>query len=104
MQTGDFFMRSHIKLQRGEHMKRRKEPKQQSVLAANLGALHMEISSNREVTLEGNKGVLEYNESSIKLLAGQYVVAFYGRGLHIICISETDVVIRGFITSIEYIM
>ena len=97
-------MPPRIHLQWGERMKRRREPRQQSVLAANLGALHMEISSNREVILEGNKGVLEYSENSIKLLAGKYVVAFYGRGLHIKCINETDVVIHGFITSIEYIM
>ena len=85
-------------------MKKKREPRQQSVLSANLGALHMEISSNREVILEGNKGILEYSETGIKLLGGKFVVAFCGRGLHITCISESDVVIRGFITSIEYIM
>ncbi len=74
------------------------------VIAANLGSLHMEISGNREVIIEGNRGIIEYNENSIKINAGKYIVAFCGRGLHIKCMNECDVVIRGFITSVEYIM
>ncbi len=85
-------------------MKRKRQEKPSSVLAANLGAIHLDISGNREVIVEGNRGVLEYTETSIKLNAGKYIVAFSGRGLHILCISECDVVIRGFITSIEYLM
>lgn len=75
-----------------------------SVLSANLGAFHMDVSGNREIIVEGNRGVLEYTDSSIKLSAGKYIAAFSGRGLHIKCISECDVVIHGFITSIEFIM
>ena len=82
--------------------KRQKRP--QSILGAHLGALHMEISSNREVIFEGNKGILEYNDRSIKINAGQYVVAFQGRGLHIQTMTERDIVIHGFLTAIEYII
>ena len=78
--------------------KRQKRP--QSI----LGALHMEISSNREVIFEGSKGILEYNDRSIKINAGQYVVAFQGRGLHIQTMTERDIVIHGFLTAIEYII
>lgn len=83
---------------------KRRRKKDAPVLAANLGALHMDISGNREVILEGNRGILEYTESSIKINAGKYIVSFSGRGLHIKCINECDVVIHGFIMSIEYIM
>ena len=82
-------------------MKRRKpEP---PVLAANLGRLHMEISGNREVILEGNRGILEYNDNSIKLSTGKMILAFSGRGMHIKCMNDSELVIHGFITSIEYI-
>lgn len=82
----------------------RNNQRNSSVFAANIGAVHMDISGNREVVFEGNKGVVEYNENSIKINTGKYIVGFNGRGLHIKCMSGCDVVIHGFITSIEYIM
>lgn len=87
-------------------MKRSDKPRKrpQSILGAHVGALHMDISSNREVILEGNNGILEYNDRSIKINAGRYVVAFHGRGLHIRTMSERELVIHGFLTSIEYII
>ena len=69
-----------------------------------VSSVHMEIHGNGEVILEGNKGVVEYSDTSIKLHTGKYVLAFSGRGLHIQCMTDCDVVIRGFITGIEYIM
>ena len=75
-----------------------------SVLAANLSGVHMEVNGNREVVLEGSKGVVEYGENSIKINTGKYIISFQGRGLHIKCMNECDIVIHGFITSIEYIM
>ncbi len=87
-------------------MKQGKNPKrwEQSVFGAHLGAVHMDISGNREVVFEGNKGILEYHDRSIKINAGKYIVAFSGRGLHIAAMTDTDIVIHGFITSIEYII
>ena len=75
-----------------------------SVLAANLSGVHMEVNGNREVVLEGSKGVVEYGENSIKINTGKYIISFQGRGLHIKCMTDCDIVIHGFITSIEYIM
>lgn len=75
-----------------------------SVLAANLSAVHMEINGNREVILEGNRNIVEYGDTSIKINTGKYIVGFTGRGLHIQCMRDCDVVIHGFITTIEYIM
>lgn len=82
----------------------KKKHKDMPVLAANLGAVHMDVSGNREVILEGNKGVVEYGDTSIKINTGKYIIGFTGRGLHIKCMTDCDVVIHGFITSIEYIM
>ncbi len=82
--------------------KRKQRP--QSILGAHISALHMDISSNREVIFEGNKGILEYNDHSIKINGGKYVVAFHGRGLHIKTMTDCTLVIHGFLTSIEYII
>ncbi len=71
---------------------------------AHIGGIHMEISGNREIIFEGGKGILEYNEGSIKINAGKYIVGIQGRGLHIRSMNDSDVVIHGFITSIEYII
>ncbi len=69
-----------------------------------LGTLHMEITGNREVILEGSLGILEYTDQSIKINAGKCIVSFKGRGLHIQCMSDSDIVVCGFITSIEYLI
>ncbi len=81
-----------------------KKNKDISVLAANLSGVHMEINGNREIILEGSRGVVEYGENSIKINTGKYIISFQGRGLHIKCMTDCDIVIHGFITSIEYIM
>ena len=81
-----------------------KKNKDISVLAANLSGVHMEVNGNREVILEGSRGVVEYGENSIKINTGKYIISFQGRGLHIKCMTDCDIVIHGFITSIEYIM
>ena len=83
---------------------RMKKNKDISVLAANLSNVHMEVNGNREVIIEGSRGVVEYSETSIKINTGKYIISFQGRGLHIKCMTDCDIVIHGFITSIEYIM
>ena len=74
------------------------------LIAAHLGAVHIEISGNREVVFEGSRGIVNYSESNIKINAGKYIVSFSGRGLKIQCMNDTAVVICGFITSIEYLV
>lgn len=85
-------------------MKKRENNVSQPKNNPRLTSLHMEITGNREVILEGNRGILEYTGESIKLNAGKCIIAFCGRGLHIQCMNECDVVVRGFITSIEYLI
>ena len=67
------------------------------------GSVHFEISGNREVVFEGSRGVLEYNDTTIRINTKNFVVKFTGRGLSIKCLTESGMIIDGFITSIEYI-
>ena len=83
---------------------RMKKNKDFYAFTASFGSVHMNINGNREVILEGNRGVVEYGDTSIKINTGKYIISFQGRGLHIKCMTDCDIVIHGFITSIEYIM
>ena len=63
----------------------------------------MQFSSNREVTVDGCKGIMEYCTESIKINTGKLIIAFNGRGLNIKCMTETSVIICGYITSVEFL-
>ena len=64
---------------------------------------YLQFTSNREVTLDGCKGILEYRSEVIRVNTNKMVVAFNGRGLNIKCLTNTSVVITGYITSDEFI-
>lgn len=71
---------------------------------AGLSTLRISFSGNREVTVEGCRGVVEYTEESVKLNTGKYLVGFSGRGLQLRNMNEYDLIIDGFIISMEFIM
>lgn len=73
-------------------------------LSGKIRSFHMTVSDNREILIEGSRGVIEYNENSVKINTGKYIVAFAGRGLKLSCMNEYSLTISGFITSIEFIM
>ena len=47
----------------------------------------MEFCGNREVTIDGSKGVLEYDENLIRINMGKMVACFFGRNLNIKCFN-----------------
>ena len=61
----------------------------------------MEFCGNREVTIDGSKGVLEYDENLIRINMGKMVACFFGRNLNIKCFNLESLVIEGYITTIE---
>ena len=65
---------------------------------------HIELSSNREATVDGCRGVMEYEESRIKLNIGTGTVTFSGRSLEITNLLGSQAVIAGFITGLEFTM
>jgi sporulation protein YqfC len=67
------------------------------------GAARYEISGNREVIVDGCRGILEYDDKSIKINSGKMITCFSGRGLTIKCLTEDSLIIEGFITSIEFV-
>ena len=65
--------------------------------------VRMELNSNREATIDGCKGVLEYDENVVRLNTGQGQVRLTGRGLVIRTLSQNQAVVEGFILSIEFL-
>lgn len=64
---------------------------------------YLQFCSNREVTLDGCKGILEYQSEIIRINTNRMVVVFKGRGLNIKCLTASSVVISGYITSVEFL-
>lgn len=63
---------------------------------------HIETEGNREVIIDGCKGIMEYDDGLIKLNAGSLVVTFRGADLNIRTYSESQSMITGNIIAIEF--
>ena len=66
------------------------------------GYAHIEISGNRELILEGCKGVLEYTDCIIAMNTGKLTVKLCGCDMTIVSMQGSQAVIRGIITSVEF--
>ena len=64
----------------------------------------IQMSSNREVLIDGCRGLLEYGDEKIRVNVGNGVVQLVGRGLEIKSLSYTNVVISGYILSVAFEM
>ncbi|MFQ8600191.1 MAG: YabP/YqfC family sporulation protein [Oscillospiraceae bacterium] len=69
-----------------------------------LNTCQMELLSNREAVVEGCQGVLEYDDTTVRLNMGSMIVRFLGRNLQIKGMTADSLVVEGFITSIEYMV
>jgi sporulation protein YqfC len=64
---------------------------------------HMELNGNREAVVEGCGGVLEYDETVVRVRTPNHVIRFTGRGLTIRCLTADALVVTGYITGIEFL-
>lgn len=62
----------------------------------------IEMTGNREIIIDGCKGVVEYSENLIKLNLGETVLALSGDGLVINSFDNSIVVITGQISDISF--
>ena len=72
-------------------------------MASVINLTHFEMNGNREIVVDGCKGILEYDENIIRLNTGKMITKFLGRHLNIKCLTPDSLVIEGFITSIEFL-
>lgn len=67
------------------------------------GCFHLEMNGNREIIIDGCKGILEYDENVIKINTSDIILSFIGRNLSIKCMTSESLIIKGYIVSIEFI-
>ncbi len=60
------------------------------------------LCSNREASVDGCRGVVDYYDDRIKLSIQGGAVVFYGQGLHIASFTENSAQIRGKLQNIEF--
>ncbi|MBQ3329688.1 MAG: YabP/YqfC family sporulation protein [Ruminococcus sp.] len=80
---------------------KQKEKRRGSVLPA-AGEPYIEVSGNREILIEGSKGVLEYTAEAVRVNTDPMLMTVGGRGLNLKCISDSALIINGFITGISF--
>lgn len=64
----------------------------------------LNFRGNREVVIEGSRGVLHYSEEAIRINTSLGLVCFEGRKLNLKCISSSELIINGFITKVEFVV
>ena len=79
-----------------------KETKRKSSFLFTLNAPCIELSGNRELLIEGSKGVLSYSANSVRVNTGGMIVNVAGRELDLRCISDSALIIDGFIMSLSF--
>lgn len=68
-----------------------------------IGMPHMELRGNREIIIEGHKGITQYEEEIVRINCGQMMLKIFGRGLVIRSMSDEALIISGFFTSMEFV-
>lgn len=68
-----------------------------------LNIPYIELCGNRQATIEGSKGILEYTQEAIRINTGGMVISFCGRGMNIKCLNVNALVVEGYFTSVEFL-
>ncbi|MFI3141843.1 MAG: YabP/YqfC family sporulation protein [Clostridia bacterium] len=59
--------------------------------------------ANKQALIQGCKGVLEYNESSVRINCGKLVVKFVGENLSIKALNLDQIEVSGDIINFEFL-
>lgn len=73
-----------------------------SDFGAIVSPVHIEMKSNRKITVEGCRGIEEYDENVIRINVSKMLISFFGRDMQIRCLTSDALVITGFVTGIEF--
>ena len=63
---------------------------------------HIEFDSNRKAIVDGSKGVIEYNGSTVRLNCGDMILKFNGDEMTITATSIEQITVSGHIVSFEF--
>ena len=73
-----------------------------NISSALLEIPDISIISNREISVFGTKGVIEYTPELIKLNCGHLLITIKGCDLNMMALSIEEVIIKGVITDIVF--
>ena len=65
---------------------------------------HIELFSNKEITVECCQGILDYNNDYIKLRLSRGNVILFGKELYVSCFESNVIRIKGKLLSLEFCM
>ncbi|MBR4949319.1 MAG: YabP/YqfC family sporulation protein [Clostridia bacterium] len=63
---------------------------------------HIELISNEKAILDNIDGIMEYEETIIKISKGDFIIAIYGENLGFSSLKTNSVVITGRISRLEF--
>lgn len=66
------------------------------------GMPHITMLGNREIFIDGHKGLVQYDENMVKLAAGPLIITITGRGFDIKSLAAEAVLISGYITGMSF--
>ena len=64
----------------------------------------MQVLGNREIVLEGCKGILEYDDNVIRVWTKTMEISFWGNQLTLKCLNTDNIIIEGNLERIEFIV
>lgn len=67
-----------------------------------LGALHIEISSNREIFIGNHKGILELNSDGVSVNSGDGVIKVVGGNMRVSAMNSDEIRLVGNIESVSF--
>ena len=70
--------------------------------ADELDKPHIELCSDKIATIEGCKGIIEYNENTVRVNCGKLIVKCCGDALSINAPNSDTITVSGTIISVEY--
>ncbi len=63
---------------------------------------HMELFGQKELVIEGAKGILEYNDEAVRIRVKERCVLIQGQRLRVDMFLENVIVVRGSFSSIAF--
>ena len=64
----------------------------------------MQVLGNREIVLEGCKGILEYDDNVSRVGTKTMEISFWGNQLTLKCLNTDNIIIEGNLERIEFIV
>lgn len=80
-----------------------KETSETSPFSDFSGSVKIEICGEHRITVENHKGILEYEDTEMKINCGRRVLKITGLGMTLQAMTDDEIAIVGQILGVEYL-